>query len=73
MPMEIADKINLIEDPLEFFHDFVDSNSLENITTLAHPRDSSRRREFHFQFSLFSFQFERFQKYKNRRSKSKSQ
>lgn len=46
MPIEMADQINAIDDPMEFLHEFVDSNSLENLTTLAHPRDASRRREF---------------------------
>lgn len=44
--MDLADKINMIEDPSEFFHEFVESNYVENVTSLAHPRDFSRRREF---------------------------
>jgi hypothetical protein len=37
MPMELADKINEISDVDEFMHDFVDSNSLTNVSILSHP------------------------------------
>lgn len=70
MPMELADKINEIEDLDDFMHDFVDSNSLENLTSLAHPRDISRRREFDLKkrfFFIFFFlsQFEQIQNIQN--------
>ena len=74
MPMELADKINEIEDIDDFLHDFVDSNSLENLTSLAHPRDISRRREFKkyfFFIFIFLFQFEQFQNIQNIRSELK--
>lgn len=56
MPMELAEKINQIDDLNEFLHEFVDQNSLDNVTfSGGHPRDTSRRREFDFKrfYSLF--------------------
>jgi hypothetical protein len=44
MPMELADKINEINDLDVFIHDFVDeTNSLSNVSSITHP--AARRRE----------------------------
>lgn len=47
MPMELADKINEINDIDVFVHDFVDdTNSLSNISSITqHP--ANRRRKFY--------------------------
>lgn len=47
MPMELADKINEINDVDDFIHDFVDvTNSLGNASSITHP--ASRRRKLIF-------------------------
>lgn len=47
MPMELAEKINEINDVDVFIHDFVDdTNSLSNMSSIAqHP--SNRKRKFY--------------------------
>lgn len=50
MPMELAEKINAIDDVDVFIHDFVDfSNSLSNISSIQQDR-TSRKRKFYLRF-----------------------
>lgn len=61
MPMELAEKINEINDVDVFIHDFVDdTNSLSNMSSLVqHP--ANRRRKF---YNFIGLKKKSIQKYK---------